>query len=60
MKNGTQNLMASDLHQMESKPSEYANEIGKRVPYHLQYIRDGKVNIKPEEGLDGTLRRECD
>lgn len=51
LKDGTRNLTAGDLHQMESKPSEYANDIGKRLPYHLQYIRDGKVNVKTEDGL---------
>lgn len=54
----THNFTQSDFDQMLSDPSESANEIGRRVPYHLQYLRDGKVNVKPEE-KDGTLRREC-
>lgn len=52
MINGTQNLSASELHNMERHPNSRANEIGRRLPYHLQYIRDGKPNIKPEEVKD--------
>lgn len=48
----THNFTQSDFDQMLSDPSESANEIGKRVPYHLQYLRDGKVNFKPEEKKD--------
>lgn len=48
MKSGTKNLTASDLANMENYPSKRANDIGSRVPYHLQYLRDGKVNVKPE------------
>ena len=45
----THSFTQSDFDQMLSDPSESANEIGRRVPYHLQYLRDGKVNVKPEE-----------
>ena len=38
-----------DLANMQDKPNERANEIGKRKPYHLQYLREGGVNIKPRE-----------
>jgi hypothetical protein len=49
MKLGTQNFSVSDLHYMANHPNEKANEIGKAAPYHLQYARDGKPNIKPKE-----------
>lgn len=48
LKDGTKNLSGIDLHRMQNNPSETANDIGSRLPYHLQYIRDGKVNVKPE------------
>ena len=46
---GTQNFRASELNYMEDHPNARAIGIGKNVPYHLQYIRDGKPNIKPEK-----------
>jgi hypothetical protein len=49
MKNGTKNLSNIDLDRMQNNPCEKANEIGNRTPYHLRYIREGKINIKPEE-----------
>jgi hypothetical protein len=48
MKVGTMNLTAGDLHNMEIHQDTKSIERGKRVPYHLQYIRDGKVNVKSE------------
>lgn len=48
MRDGTKNLTVIDLDRMQNFPCHKANEIGKRVPYYLQYIRDGKVNVKPE------------
>ena len=48
MKDGTKNLSGIDLDSMQNNPSEKANEIGSRLPYHLQYVRDGKANVKPE------------
>ncbi len=48
MKNGTQNFYESDLHTMEVNPNVRAKEIGNRLPYHLQYVKDGKINVKPE------------
>lgn len=48
MKDGTKNLSSIDLDRMQNNPSEKANDIGSRVPYHLQYIRDGKPIVKPE------------
>lgn len=48
MKNGTKNLSIMDLDKMQNHPDERANDIGSRLPYHLQYLRDGKVNVKPE------------
>lgn len=56
MKNGTKSFYEAELHDMETNASQKGTEIGKSVPYHLQYIRDGKVNVKPEEGLDGFKR----
>lgn len=34
---------------MQNNPSERVNIIGRRVPYHLQYLREGGVDIKPRE-----------
>lgn len=48
MKDGTKNLSSMDLDKMQQNPSKRAMDIGSRLPYHLQYIRDGKVNVKPE------------
>lgn len=48
MKDGTKNLSGIDLDRMQNNPNEAANDIGSRLPYHLQYLRDGKVNVKPE------------
>lgn len=50
LKDGTKNLSGIDLDRMQNNPSKSANDIGSRLPYHLQYIRDGKPNIKPKEG----------
>jgi hypothetical protein len=48
MKDGTKNYSDRDLHCMQTSPSEKSMHTGSRLPYHLQYIRDGKVNVKPE------------
>lgn len=47
---GTKNYTDRDLHCMQNSPSKKSMQTGSRLPYHLQYIRDGKVNVKPEEG----------
>ena len=47
-----------DLAAMQEHPNERANIIGRRVPYHLQYLREGGVNIKPEEKTDETVLRK--
>ena len=52
MKNGTRNLSSVDIDKMAKYPSERANEIGRRPLYHMQYIKDGKPNIKPKEDKD--------
>lgn len=52
MKGGTKSLSAMDLDRMESNPCVKANKIGKQLPYHLQYVKDRKTNIKPE-GVKG-------
>ena len=49
MKKITQNFYDSELKAMEENPSKKANEIGKRTPYFLQYLREGKPNIKPRK-----------
>lgn len=38
-----------ELIHMQESHSASADVIGRRVPYHLQYLRDGKVNVKPEK-----------
>ena len=45
---GTKNYTDRDLYCMQTSPSEKSMHTGSRLPYHLQYIRDGKVNVKPE------------
>ena len=44
----TQNFCVTELDYMENHPNRRAIAKGRRVPYHLQYLRDGKINIKPE------------
>lgn len=48
LKDGTKNLSGIDLDMMQNNPSKSANDIGSHLPYHLQYIRDGKPIVKPE------------
>lgn len=48
MKDGTKNYSDRDLYCMQNSPSCQSTVTGRRLPYHLQYVRDGKVNIKPE------------
>ena len=43
----------NELKAMAENPSRKANEIGKRPPYYLQYLREGKPNIKPGGNKDG-------
>ena len=57
MKGGTQNFYSGELWEMENKVSERTKEMAKKVPYHLQYVREGKPMIKPNEGL-GTTNEE--
>lgn len=47
-----------ELAAMQNNPSERANIIGRRVPYHLQYLRDGGVNIKLEEKTDEKVLQQ--
>lgn len=37
---------------MAEHPAERANIIGHQLPYHLQYLKDGKPDMRPE-GKDG-------
>ena len=50
IKGDTQNFRTTELDYMENHPNRRAITKGRKVPYHLQYVRDGKVNIKPQEG----------
>ena len=50
IKGDTQNFRTTELDYMENHPNRRAIAKGRKVPYHLQYVRDGKVNIKPQEG----------
>lgn len=58
MKNVTRAFSTIDMDWLENHPSERANEIGKRKPYHLQYVKDGKVNVKPEEKTDEAVLQQ--
>lgn len=42
------NFNERDLNYMAEHPNAKANDIGGRLPYHLQYIRSGKPVVKPE------------
>ena len=53
MKKITQNFYDNELKAMAENPSKKANEIGKRPPYYLQYLREGKPNIKPGGNNNG-------
>ena len=53
MKKTTQNFYDNELKAMAENPSKKANEIGKRPPYYLQYLREGKPNIKPGGNNNG-------
>lgn len=48
MVDGTQNFYNCSLNYMQNHQNEDANKVGSRIPYHLQYIRDGKPIVKPE------------
>lgn len=58
MKNGTRSFSAIDMDWVESHPSEQGMDAWNRLPYHLQYLKDGKVNIKPEDKTDETVLRK--
>lgn len=58
MIDGTQNFYPGDLQYMQEHPDERANEIGSCLPYHLQYIRDGKPVVKPEGKDAGFLQHQ--
>lgn len=45
---GTQNLSNSELQNMENIPNVKAIRIGRTLPYHLQYVKEGKPNAKPK------------
>lgn len=52
MKNGTRSFSSIDMDWIESHPSERGMDAWRRPPYHLQYMRNGGVDIKPEEVKD--------
>ena len=47
MNYGTQNFTNSKLQKMQDKPCINAIRIGRTLPYHLQYVKEGKPNVKP-------------
>lgn len=47
MRDGTKNLSGMDLDRMQNYPNQKANAIGRKLPYHLQYAKEGKPGIKP-------------
>lgn len=49
-----------ELAAMQNNPSERANIIGRRVPYHLQYLREGGVDIKPREEKEDESNSRVD
>lgn len=54
----TLNFDKRTIDYMAEHPAERANMIGHQLPYHLQYLMDGKPDVRPE-GKDGKTRREC-
>lgn len=51
MSKKTRSISSIDADEMVRFPNKNANEIGRRAPYYLQYIRDGKPHIKPKEDI---------
>lgn len=49
-----------DMAAMQEHPNEQANIIGRRVPYHLQYLREGGVDIKPREEKEDESNSRVD
>ena len=45
----TLNFDRRTIDYMTEHPAERANMIGRELPYHLQYVRDGKPVIEPKE-----------
>ena len=43
------NLTTADLYYMEKDVSEHTKRMARQIPYHLQYLREGKPYIKPKE-----------
>ena len=56
--NGTKTYSDIDLQHIVEHPNVKANEIGSRPPYHIQYLRDGGVDIKPEVNHAGTISNQ--
>lgn len=46
-KGDTLNFNRMTIDYMAEHPNEKANEIGKEVPYHLRYKKDGKPVVEP-------------
>ena len=53
IKGDTQNFRVTELDYIENHPNRRAIAKGRRAPYHLQYVRDGKINIKPQKSDQG-------
>ena len=43
------NLSGAELNHMEKYPSEKAIEYGKKVPFHLQFMREQKAKQEQKE-----------
>ena len=39
---------------METDTNERTKKMSKQIPYHLQYIREGKPVIKPDKEVETT------
>lgn len=50
----TQNFYSNKLHQMEEHPADSAMVIGRKEPYYLQYLKEGKPNVKPKNNVRNT------
>ena len=45
----TLNFDRRTIDYMAEHPAERANMIGHKLPYHLQYLKDGKPVVEPEK-----------
>jgi len=47
-----------DMDYIEKHPVSDALAIGRREPYYLTYLRQGKPNPKPKEGSEDGIHNE--